>query len=61
MALLAALIATATLFSAEEFGGWARATGVAVGALAALRRWPFVLVVVLAAGVTAVLRLCGVP
>lgn len=60
VALLAGLIATATLYGADEFGGWARVTGVAVGALAAVRRWPFVLVVVLAAGVTAALRLGGV-
>ncbi|MGH3658091.1 MAG: AzlD domain-containing protein, partial [Micromonosporaceae bacterium] len=44
VALLAALIATATLYEADEFGGWARVTGVAVGALAAVRRWPFILV-----------------
>lgn len=41
-------------------GGWARPAGVAVGALAAWRKVPFVLVVVLAAATTALLRLAGI-
>jgi len=60
-ALLVALVATAALTDGAGFAGWARAGGVAVGALAAWRRAPFVLVVVLAAAVTALLRLLGVP
>jgi branched-subunit amino acid transport protein len=60
-ALLVALVATAALLDHTGFAGWARPAGVAVGALAALRRAPFVLVVVLAAGTTAGLRALGVP
>lgn len=60
-ALLVALVATAALVDGDGFAGWARAGGVAVGALAALLRAPFVLVVVLAALMTAGLRLLGVP
>jgi branched-subunit amino acid transport protein len=60
-ALLVALVATAALTDGTGFAGWARPAGVAVGALAAWRKVPFVLVVVLAAGTTAGLRLLGVP
>ena len=60
-ALLVALVATATLTEDGGFAGWARPVGVLVGAVAAWRRVPFVLVVVLAAGTTAGLRLIGVP
>ncbi|WP_214365864.1 AzlD domain-containing protein [Pseudonocardia sp. H11422] len=60
-ALLVALVATAALTDAGGFAGWARPAGVAVGALAAWRKVPFVLVVVLAAGTTAALRALGVP
>ena len=60
-ALLVALVATATLTEDGGFAGWARPAGVLVGAVAAWRRVPFVLVVVLAAGTTAGLRLIGVP
>ncbi len=60
-ALLVALVATAALTDGAGFAGWARAAGVAAGALAAWRRVPFVLVVVLAAAVTAGMRLIGVP
>ncbi|MGQ0572980.1 MAG: AzlD domain-containing protein [Pseudonocardia sp.] len=60
-ALLVALVAVATLTDGDGFAGWARAIGVGAGALAAWLRVPFVLVVVLAAGVTAGLRLIGVP
>ena len=60
-ALLVALVATAALTDGTGFAGWARPAGVAVGALAAWRRVPFVLVVVLAAGTTAGLRYLGVP
>jgi branched-subunit amino acid transport protein len=60
-ALLVALVATAALTDGTGFAGWARPAGVAVGALAAWRKVPFVLVVVLAAATTAGLRLLGVP
>ncbi|GAY11664.1 AzlD domain-containing protein [Pseudonocardia sp. N23] len=60
-ALLVALAATAALTEGGGFAGWARPAGVAVGAAAALLRVPFVLVVLLAAGTTAGLRLFGVP
>lgn len=60
-ALLAALVATAALTDASGFAGWARTIGVAVGAVAALLRAPFVVVVLLAADTTAALRALGVP
>ncbi|HEY8372400.1 MAG TPA: AzlD domain-containing protein [Pseudonocardiaceae bacterium] len=59
--LLAALVATQALTEAGGFAGWARPAGVLVGAVAAWRRLPFVVVVVLAAATTALLRLAGVP
>jgi branched-subunit amino acid transport protein len=60
-ALLVALVATAALLDGMAFAGWARPIGVAVGALAAWRRAPFVVVVLLAAGTAAGLRTLGVP
>lgn len=60
-ALLVALVATAALTDGDGFAGWSRAAGVAVGGLAAWRRAPFVVVVVLAAATTAGLRFVGVP
>ena len=60
-ALLVALVATAALLDGGGFAGWARPAGVAVGALAAWRRAPFVVVVLLAAGTAAGLRALGVP
>jgi branched chain amino acid efflux pump len=59
-ALLVALVATATLLDGDAFAGWARPAGVLVGGLAAWRRAPFVVVVVLAAGTAAGLRALGV-
>ncbi|MGR6321225.1 AzlD domain-containing protein [Micromonospora soli] len=59
-ALLAALVATAALTEAGGFAGYARPAGVLVGVALAWRRAPFVLVVVAAAGTTALLRLLGV-
>ncbi|NJP33502.1 AzlD domain-containing protein [Micromonospora thermarum] len=59
-ALLAALAATAAPTEAGRFAGWARPAGVLVGVLLAWRRAPFVLVVLGAAGTTALLRLLGV-
>ncbi len=60
-ALLAALAATAALTESAGFAGVARPAGVAVGALLAWRRAPFVVVVVAAAVTAAGLRLAGVP
>jgi branched-subunit amino acid transport protein len=60
-ALLAALAGTAALMEGSHFAGIARPAGVAAGALLAWRRAPFVVVVVAAAAVTALLRLAGVP
>jgi branched-subunit amino acid transport protein len=60
-ALLLALVATAALTEDGGFAGWARPAGVLVGVVAAWRRLPFVLVVVLAAASTAGLRMLGVP
>ncbi|WP_214406888.1 AzlD domain-containing protein [Pseudonocardia lacus] len=60
-ALLVALVATAALTEDGGSAGWARPAGVAVGAVTAWRRAPFVVVVVVAAGTTAGLRAVGVP
>jgi branched-subunit amino acid transport protein len=57
VALLAALIATAALVEHGGFAGVARASGVAVGAILAWRRLPFVVVVVAAAATAALIRL----
>jgi branched-subunit amino acid transport protein len=59
-ALLVGLVATAALTEAGGFSGWARPAGVLVGGIAAWRKVPFVLVVILAAGTTAGLRIVGV-
>ncbi|AOS62892.1 AzlD domain-containing protein [Actinoalloteichus hymeniacidonis] len=59
--LLAALLLTSALTEAGGFAGWARPAGVAVGAVLAWRRVPFVLVVLAAAATAALLRLIGVP
>ena len=61
VALLAALVATAALTDGTGFAGVARPAGVAVGAVLAWRRLPFVVVVVAAAVTAALLRLLGVP
>ena len=55
-ALLAALIAVQTFADGKSLVIDARAVGLAVGALAVWRRAPFVVVVVLSAGATAVVR-----
>jgi len=60
VALLAALAATAALTDAGGFAGIARPAGVLAGVVAAWRRLPFVVAVVLAAAVAAGLRLLGV-
>ncbi|WP_026425476.1 AzlD domain-containing protein [Actinokineospora inagensis] len=58
--LLTALIATSTLTKGHGFAGWALPAGVAVAGLLAWRKAPFVVVVIVAAATTAVLRLAGV-
>lgn len=58
--LICAVAAVSALTDGHEFSGVARTAGVAIGGLLALRRAPFVVVVVAAAGTTAVLRLAGV-
>ncbi|MFF9157075.1 AzlD domain-containing protein [Streptomyces sp. NPDC014846] len=58
--LLVALLATGALTEGGGFAGWARPAGVLVGAVLAWRRAPFPLVVLAAAGTTALLRLAGV-
>ena len=60
-ALLVALVAVSTFTQDGGFAGWARPLGVVVAGAAAFLRVPFVLVVVLAAGTTALLRLAGLP
>jgi len=59
--LLAALVATAALTAGHGAAGIARPAGVLVGGILALRKVPFVLVVVAAAATAAGLRLLGVP
>jgi uncharacterized membrane protein len=58
--LLVALVATAALTQGHGFAGWARPAGVLVGGVLALRRLPFLVVVVAAVATTAGLRLVGV-
>lgn len=60
-ALLAALAATAALTEGGAFTGLARPAGVLAGVALAWRRAPFIVVVLVAAGTTAALRLLGVP
>ena len=60
-ALPTALAATAALTEGVGAAGIARPAGVAVGALLARRRAPFVVVVVAAAATAALLRLAPVP
>jgi branched-subunit amino acid transport protein len=59
--LLAALVATTALTQGHGFAGLARPAGVLAGGVLAWRRAPFLVVVLSAAAVTAVLRLAGVP
>jgi uncharacterized membrane protein len=58
--LLAALVATTALTSGPHLAGAARPLGVLAGGTAAWRKAPFWLVVLIAAGTTALLRLAGV-
>ncbi|WP_447002944.1 AzlD domain-containing protein [Saccharothrix isguenensis] len=57
--LLFALVATSTLAKGQGFAGFALPIGVLVGGVAAWRKAPFVVVVVLAAATTAGLRFAG--
>ena len=59
--LLAALVATTALTQGHGFSGFARPAGVLAGGVLAWRKAPFLVVVLAAAAVTAVLRLLGVP
>ena len=59
--LLTALVVTATIFDGHAFAGPSRLVGVGIGAVLAWRRASFVVVVLAAAGSTALLRLLGVP
>jgi branched-subunit amino acid transport protein len=59
--LLAALVVTTALTEGHGFSGLARPAGVLAGGLLAWRRAPFLVVVLTAAAVTALLRLLGVP
>ncbi|MDX3383640.1 AzlD domain-containing protein [Streptomyces niveiscabiei] len=58
--LLVALLATGALTEGGGFSGWARPLGVLAGVGLAWRRAPFVVVVLGAAGTSAVLRGLGV-
>lgn len=55
-ALLMALAITATVMDGANFAGWSRPAGVMAGAVAAWRGAPFVVVVLLAATIAALLR-----
>jgi branched-subunit amino acid transport protein len=55
-AMLGALIVTNTFASGQELVLDARAAGVAAAVVATWRRWPFPVIIVLAAAVTAVVR-----
>ena len=59
--MLAALVATTALTKGHGFAGIARPAGVLVGGVLAWRKAPFLVVVIAAAGTTAILRLLGVP
>jgi branched-subunit amino acid transport protein len=58
--LLIALAATSALTEGHGFAGWARVIGVLVAGVLVVRQAPFPVVVIAAAGITALLRLAGV-
>jgi branched-subunit amino acid transport protein len=58
--LLIALAATSALTEGHGFAGWARVAGVLVAGVLVVRKAPFPVVVIAAAGLTALLRLAGV-
>ncbi|QOV36375.1 AzlD domain-containing protein [Streptomyces ferrugineus] len=57
--LLVALLATGALTEGGGFAGWARPVGVLAGGVLAWRGAPFPVVVLAAAGATALLRAAG--
>ncbi|KNB54154.1 AzlD domain-containing protein [Streptomyces caatingaensis] len=59
-ALLCAMAAVSALTTGHGFAGWARPLGVLAGVVLALRGVSFLVVVVVAATITALLRLAGV-
>lgn len=59
--VLTALVATSTLVQDHHFGGAARLAGVGVAGVLAWRRAPFLVVVLVAAALSAGLRAVGVP
>lgn len=59
--LLIALVVTSALTQGHGFAGWARPAGVLVGGVLAVRKVPFLIVVLAAAATTALLRLAGMP
>lgn len=61
LVLLASLVATTALTQGHGPAGIARPTGVAIAGVLAWRKKPFLVVILTAAAVTAVLRLLGVP
>nr|WP_171162780.1 AzlD domain-containing protein [Streptomyces sp. I05A-00742] len=58
--LLCAMAAVSALTVGHGFAGWSRPAGVLVGAVLALRKVSFLVVVVAAAATTALLRMAGV-
>lgn len=58
--LLVALVATQALTQGHTFAGWARPAGVLVGGVLAVRRLPFLVVVLGAVATTAGLRTAGI-
>ena len=58
--IFVALVATSTLLVGKDFAGFALPAGVAVAAVLAWRRAPFVVIVLAAAATTAGLRWVGV-
>ncbi|OZD07004.1 branched-chain amino acid transporter [Rhodococcus sp. 06-235-1A] len=58
--IFVALVATSTLLVGRDFAGFALPAGVAVAALLAWRRAPFVVIVIAAAATTAALRWFGI-
>ena len=58
--LLAAMVAVTALTSGHGFAGYARPAGVLGAGLLAWRKAPFIVIVLAAAAITAMLRLLGV-
>ena len=59
--MLTAVVATAALYDGDTFAGVARPAGVLVAGILAIRKVPFVVIVIAAAATAAGLRLLGVP